>query len=127
MFWGYSLAFSSTASSFIGDLANFGMMNVGVQPSASTVIPTLVYALYQLFFATCTVQLVMGASFERGSILSSILFAFFWLTIVYCPVACWTWNAICSDLVEDWTLPKLGNTGWCDARSGIEFKQGAHA
>ena len=27
-FWGYSLAFSSTGGKFIGNLANFGMMDV---------------------------------------------------------------------------------------------------
>lgn len=33
MFWGYSLAYSRTAGPFIGDLANFGLINVSVAPS----------------------------------------------------------------------------------------------
>lgn len=94
MFWGYSLAYSRTASAFIGDLANFGMMNVQVAPSpGSPFLPEIVFCLYQLLFAACTVQIVIGGSFERGRIVPSLVFAFFWATIVYCPIACWTWNS----------------------------------
>ena len=51
MFWGYSLAYSRTASPFIGDLANFGMKNVMAAPSGgSPVIPEIVFCLYQLLF-----------------------------------------------------------------------------
>ena len=31
-FWGFSLAFSRTGGPFIGDLSNFGMINVGLTP-----------------------------------------------------------------------------------------------
>jgi Amt family ammonium transporter len=50
MFWGYSLAYSRTAGPFIGDLANFGLKNVMAAPSASVVIPEIVFCLYQLMF-----------------------------------------------------------------------------
>ncbi|KAF1990835.1 methylammonium permease 3 [Aulographum hederae CBS 113979] len=94
MFWGYSLAYSRTASSFIGDLTNFGLMKVGVAPSpGSPLQPEIIFCLYQLLFCACTVQIVIGGSFERGRILPSLIFAFLWATIVYCPIACWTWNA----------------------------------
>ncbi|KAK8208076.1 hypothetical protein M8818_004114, partial [Zalaria obscura] len=94
MFWGYSLAFSRTANSFIGDLANFGMKNVGVAPSpGSAVIPEIVFCLYEMVFCTCTVMIVVGGSFERGRLIPSLVFGFCWATIVYCPIACWTWNA----------------------------------
>lgn len=94
MFWGYTLAYSRTASAFIGDMANFGMRNVFVAPSPGNAnIPEIVFCLYQLLFCACTVQIVIGGSFERGRILPSLVFAFFWATIVYCPIACWTWNA----------------------------------
>lgn len=94
MFWGYSLAYSRTASPFIGDLANFGMKNVMAAPSpGSAVLPEIVFCLYQLLFCACTVQIVIGGAFERGRIVPSLIFAFFWATIVYCPIACWTWNA----------------------------------
>lgn len=93
MFWGYSLAYSRTAGPFIGDLKNFGMMHVLAAPSpGSAVIPEIVFCLYQLLFCACTVQIVVGGAFERGRILPSLVFGFFWATIVYCPIACWTWN-----------------------------------
>ncbi|KAL2071718.1 hypothetical protein VTL71DRAFT_12953 [Oculimacula yallundae] len=94
MFWGYSLAYSRTASPFIGDLANFGMKNVMAAPSpGSAVLPEIVFCLYQLLFCACTVQIVIGGAFERGRIVPSLIFAFCWATVVYCPIACWTWNA----------------------------------
>lgn len=41
----------------------------------------------------CQVMIVVGGAFERGNIIPSLIFSFFWATIVYCPIACWTWNA----------------------------------
>ncbi|KAL5113455.1 hypothetical protein ACEQ8H_008668 [Pleosporales sp. CAS-2024a] len=94
MFWGYSLAYSRTGGRFIGDLANFGLKNVMSAPSpGSALVPEIVFCLYQMLFCACTVQLVIGGSFERGRILPSIIFAFLWATVVYCPIACWTWNS----------------------------------
>ena len=93
MFWGYSLAYSRTANAFIGDLSAFGLKNVMAAPSPSSAfIPEIVFCLYQLLFCACTVQIVIGGSFERGRIIPSLVFGFFWATIVYCPIVCWTWN-----------------------------------
>ena len=36
---------------------------------------------------------VLGGAFERGKIIPSLIFLWLWLTIVYCPIASWTWNA----------------------------------
>ncbi|CAI6342145.1 unnamed protein product [Periconia digitata] len=92
-FWGYSLAYSRSASPFIGDLANFGLKNVVAAPSpGSALLPEIIFCFYQMLFCICTVVLVIGGSFERGRILPSMIFAFCWATIVYCPIACWTWN-----------------------------------
>ena len=93
MFWGYSLAYSRTAGPFIGDLSNFGLKHVMSAPSiGSAVIPEIVFCLYQLLFCACTVQIVIGGAFERGRIVPSLVFGFWWATVVYCPIACWTWN-----------------------------------
>ncbi|OJJ50841.1 hypothetical protein ASPZODRAFT_162748 [Penicilliopsis zonata CBS 506.65] len=93
MFWGYSLAYSRDAGPFIGTLKNFGMINVLAAPSpGSAVLPEIVFCLYQLLFCACTVMIVVGGAFERGNILPSLVFSFFWATVVYCPIACWTWN-----------------------------------
>lgn len=93
-FWGYSLTFSDTASAFIGDLRYFGLRNVDIQPSiGSTKIPALLFCLYQSMFACITAVLAMGGFAERTRILPILVVTFCWLTVVYNPVACWTWNA----------------------------------
>jgi Amt family ammonium transporter len=50
-FWGYSLAFSPTATNgYIGNLRNFGLMKVLADPSpGSPLVPNLLYAFYQVF------------------------------------------------------------------------------
>ncbi|PGH02414.1 hypothetical protein AJ79_07646 [Helicocarpus griseus UAMH5409] len=94
MFWGYSLAYSRSAGPFIGNLEHFGLKNVSIAPSpGSPYIPEILYCYFQLLFCACTVIIVVGGAFERGGILPSLVFSFCWATIVYCPLACWTWNA----------------------------------
>lgn len=58
-FWGYSLTFSS-GNAFIGDLSNFGLINVLDAPSGR--MPELLFAVYQMVFATLT----PGSSSKRG-------------------------------------------------------------
>jgi len=46
-FWGYSLAFSHSADTFVGSLDNFGFMNVLAQPSImGPRIPDLLNAVF---------------------------------------------------------------------------------
>lgn len=94
-FWGYSLAFSNYATNgFIGDLKKFGLMNTLASPSAgSPLVPDLLYAFYQMQFCAVTAAIVVGAVAERGRLIPSMVFIFFWATLVYCPIACWAWNA----------------------------------
>ncbi|KAF7906326.1 hypothetical protein EAF00_000605 [Botryotinia globosa] len=93
-FWGYSLAFSSTATNgYIGNLKHFGLMNtLGTPSPGSPLIPELLYSFYQLQFCATTAAIVVGAVAERGRLVPMMVFIFFWATIVYCPVACWVWN-----------------------------------
>ncbi|KAL1405277.1 hypothetical protein Q8F55_008904 [Vanrija albida] len=108
-FWGYSLAFSPTANVFIGDLKHFALMNVLDQPSiGSSRIPALVFAIYQCMFAVITVVLAIGGFAERSRIGPVMVFMFIWLTIVYCPIACWTWNP----------------NGWTAKMGGLDFAGG---
>ncbi|KAB8273289.1 ammonium transporter AmtB-like domain-containing protein [Aspergillus minisclerotigenes] len=94
LFWGYSLAYSRDGGPFIGTLQNFGLMNVMVAPSpGSAVLPEIVFCLFQLLFCACTVMILAGGAFERGNILPSLIFSFFWATIIYCPLARWTWSS----------------------------------
>ncbi|KAI0045756.1 ammonium transporter [Auriscalpium vulgare] len=93
-FWGYSLAFSPTATNgYIGNLHNFGLHNVLGEPSpGSPLIPELLYSFYQMEFACVTVCILMGGLAERGRVMPAMIFAFIWMTIVYCPLACWAWS-----------------------------------
>lgn len=53
--WGYSLTFSHSAGSFIGDLANFGLKDTLGQPSVgNSRIPDILFAAYQGMFAAIT-------------------------------------------------------------------------
>ncbi|KEF52819.1 uncharacterized protein A1O9_11236 [Exophiala aquamarina CBS 119918] len=108
-FWGYSLAFSHTAGKFIGNMENIGFRNVLGAPSVgSSKIPDLLFAVYQGMFAAITVALAIGAAAERGRMLPAMVFAFIWSTVVYDPIACWTWNA----------------SGWAFNMGGLDFAGG---
>ncbi|KAK3941010.1 ammonium transporter Amt1 [Diplogelasinospora grovesii] len=108
-FWGYSLTFSHTGSAFIGDLSNFGLMKVLGQPSVgSSKIPDLLFCLYQGMFAAITPALAIGAAADRGRMLPCVVFMFIWATIVYDPIAYWTWNA----------------NGWSFKMGGLDFAGG---
>jgi len=94
MFWGFSLAFSRTSNSFIGNMANFGLRNTMAAPSGgSPFIPDIVFCFYQMLFAMCAAAIVIGGAFARGRIFPSLLFLWCWVSLVYCPIALWTWNA----------------------------------
>lgn len=96
--WGYSLAFSSTATNgFIGNL-NHGAFH-GLEDTLTlgtaqiSKYPEMAYAIFQGMFASITICIGVGAFCERGRILPIIPYTFIWLTLVYCPVACWVWNS----------------------------------
>ncbi|CAI4212862.1 unnamed protein product [Parascedosporium putredinis] len=47
-FWGYTLTFSHTGSTFLGDMSNFGLKNVVAHPSVGTdALPDILFCLYQ--------------------------------------------------------------------------------
>ncbi|PPJ57581.1 hypothetical protein CBER1_04783 [Cercospora berteroae] len=91
MLWGYSLAYAPDASPFIGTEYYMGMRFVQAAPTGT--MPDVLFCLYQLMFCAVTTTILTGAMFERGNIIASTIFAFAWATIVYAPIACWTWNA----------------------------------
>jgi len=92
-FWGFSLVFSDTANRFIGDLRHLGLRKVLETPSAENVrVPSIVFCVFQMMFATITPMIAIGAIAERGRLGPALVFVFIWATIVYDPIACWTWN-----------------------------------
>ncbi|KAL2885962.1 ammonium transporter [Ceratocystis lukuohia] len=108
-FWGYSLTFSRSANNFIGDLTNIGFRHVSAHPSiGSDRIPDLLFAIYQGMFSAITVALATGAVAERGRMLPCVIFMFIWATVVYDPIACWTWNP----------------SGWSNKMGGLDFAGG---
>ncbi|KAH8697342.1 putative ammonium transporter [Talaromyces proteolyticus] len=108
-FWGYSLAFSHSGGKYIGDLSNFGFKDVLAQPSVgSTKVPDLLFAIFQGMFAAITVALAVGAVAERGRMLPCVVFMFVWSTVIYDPIACWTWNS----------------SGWVFQLGGLDFAGG---
>lgn len=104
--WGYSLAFSKTASPFIGNLDNLGLRGVLGQKTGN--VPDLTFALFQCMFAAITPALAIGAAAERGRMLPCCVFIFVWATVVYDPIACWTWNP----------------NGWVFVLGGLDFAGG---
>jgi len=93
-FWGYSLAFSPSATNgFIGNLRDMGLMNVVGEPSpGSPLIPDILYSFFQMEFGCVTAGILMGGIAERGRLLPAMVFIFIWMTLVYCPLAYWPWG-----------------------------------
>ncbi|KAI0358991.1 ammonium transporter [Trametes cingulata] len=118
-FWGYSLAFSPTATSgFIGDLRSFAHRKVLGDPSpGSPLIPELLYSFYQMEFACVTVAILMGALAERGRVLPAMVFTFIWMTVVYCPIACWAWST--NGWAFKWGVLDYAGGGPVEIASGI--------
>lgn len=107
--WGFSLTFSKTASRFIGNLDNAFFRNTYGDPSiGSPKIPDLVFAIYQCMFAAITPALAIGSAAERGRLVPAVVFIFVWATLVYDPIACWTWNT----------------NGWSNFMGGLDFAGG---
>ena len=102
----FSLTFRAR---FIGDLRYFCFKNVVAEPSiGSSRIPAIVFAIYQCMFAVITGVLAIGGFAERAKIGPVMVFLFCWLTLVYCPIACWTWNS----------------NGWVYQKGGLDFAGG---
>jgi Amt family ammonium transporter len=107
--WGFSLTFSDEASPFIGNMKHIIMRDVLEQPSVGSArIPAIVFSVYQLMFAAITPMIAIGGFAERAHLGPLLFFVFAWSTLVYDPIACWTWN------------PK----GWSFVRGSYDFAGG---
>lgn len=117
--WGYSLAFSPTAKNgFIGDLHNAFLNNLpGAASPGSPLIPDLLYSFFQLEFCAVTVGILMGAVAERGRVMPAMVFSFFWITLVYSPVACWAWST--NGWASKWGVLDYAGGGPVEIGSGI--------
>ncbi|KAF9375103.1 hypothetical protein CPB97_011695 [Podila verticillata] len=107
--FGYSLTFSKSGNSIIGNFENAFFRGVLDQPSVgSPKIPDIVFMIFQCMFAALTPALAIGAAAERGRIVPTLVFIFLWTTFVYDFIACWTWSS----------------NGWSSVMGGLDFAGG---
>lgn len=96
--YGYSLSFGDSLYGIIGNPFTHaffkGVANgaPALQGGAALSIPLLLFALFQLMFAIITPGLVVGAVAERIKFTSYILFIVLFITLVYAPLAHWSWH-----------------------------------
>ena len=106
---GYSLVFSDTGSSVIGNFKYSFLIDVGMEPSP--IIPTIpanVFMIYQSLFAGITPCLFYGSIAERGTLSAFVIIVFFWTTFVYDFIAYWTWT----------------HNGWLNKLGALDFAGG---
>lgn len=111
VFFGYSLAFSSSTgflAPFIGGFDWVFLNGIGINDvspyyiSQETArIPHLLFVLFQGMFAVITPALIIGAYAERIKFRGFLIFSLLWAIFVYNPVAHWVWSA------DGWLL-KMG-------------------
>lgn len=110
--YAYSLAFAPDAGhGLIGNFENVGLNKTisEVVGSPGHQIPKLAYVMFQLTFAIITVALLSGAIADRAKYSSWLIFIGIWITLVYAPIAHWT----------------FARDGWINARLGaLDFAGG---
>jgi Amt family ammonium transporter len=96
--YGYSLSFGESMNGIIGN-PNTHLFFKGLtdgapalQGGAAMSIPLLLFAMFQLMFAIITPGLVVGAVAERIKFTSYILFIVLFITLIYAPLAHWSWH-----------------------------------
>jgi len=87
--FGYSLCFGTSIGGVIGGL-DYLFLD-GVVPGIKGTIPHMAFMAFQLKFAIITPALISGAFAERMKFSAYVLFVLLWTTLVYDPVAHWTW------------------------------------
>ncbi|MFO0675199.1 MAG: ammonium transporter [Polyangiaceae bacterium] len=90
---GYCLSFGKSIGGLIGwdsrYLALHGLPYT--QDFGDKGIPELVFVMFQGKFAIITPALISGALAERVKFSGFLVFTLLWSTLVYCPLAHWTW------------------------------------
>jgi ammonium transporter, Amt family len=98
--YGYSIAFSD-GNAFFGGLSKMflngvvydanGFFTAAATFSKNVYIPELLFAMFQLTFATITVALAAGGYAERMKFTAVLLFSVIWFTFSYLPMAHMVW------------------------------------
>jgi len=91
---GYSLCFGPSWHGVIGGLDYLGLSGVGDQAlDSGHQFPILAHFAYQCMFAVISPALISGAYAERMKFSAYVLFTLGWTTLVYDPIAHWSWHA----------------------------------
>lgn len=105
---GFSLSFGS-GNTFLGDFTYLALQHVGfgTQADISPNIPLALFMLFQLMFCTIAVSILSGSIAEKMKFIPYLVFVFFWVILVYSPVAHWVWGG-----------------GWIDQIGAIDYAGG---
>ena len=99
---GYSLCFGTSWNGVIGGFDFVGLAGVGTGPAVEgATVPHFAFMIYQCMFAVIAPALISGAYAERLKFSAYCLFTVLWATLVYDPIAHWSW-------ATDGWLMKLG-------------------
>jgi Amt family ammonium transporter len=91
---GYSLCFGPSVHGIIGSLDHVGLSGIeDAALSADVKVPHLAFVAYQCMFAVIAPALISGAYAERLKFSAYALFTLAWTTLVYDPIAHWSWQA----------------------------------
>ena len=94
---GYSLCFGTSWNGVIGGFDFLGLEGVGLEPAgaanaaASGTVPHLAFMADQCMFAVIAPALISGAYAERMKFSAYVVFTLAWTTLVYDPIAHWSW------------------------------------
>ncbi|MFB9376447.1 ammonium transporter [Kineococcus gynurae] len=110
--YGYSAVFGNSYGGvgILGDVTEYlGLGQLLVEQPDLTLPPALV-AAFQALFAAITVALVAGAVADRMKFGAWMVFAGFWVSLVYLPVAHWVFafDAADGSVVGGWIANRLG-------------------
>lgn len=91
---GYTLCFGTSWHGVIGGLDFIGLDGIDLASTfPGTKVPTLAYFAYQCMFAVIAPALISGAYAERLRFPAYVLFTLAWTTLIYDPIAHWSWAA----------------------------------
>jgi len=117
--YGYAISFANPGDpGYVGipgvigiNLGDIGLAGILDAPSIGGV-PPLAFAAFQGTFAIITVALISGAVADRARFGAWLVFAGFWATLVYFPVASWVFNIVRNDSGEivggGWLVKNFG-------------------
>ena len=89
---GYTMAFGTDISGFIGSFEKLGLAGVGLKILETGTIPELAFVAFQCMFAVITPALITGAFAERVRFRAFCLFILLWAIFLYNPMAHWVWG-----------------------------------